>query len=494
MGIKLIYLGRKMKKLILLELIIVFCASILIADEFYIGPGQQYSTFESALYNAQTGDFIIECFTKDIKHFSSGVTWVSFPMLTEQGTYPQINGEIFEQAYYENGDPGLLQLTSLGAPTINGFDIMYGHRSGNDMEIDYYNGDFIDNLFGNMLFRHEGYKIEVIEGATPTALEVDGERLPVNHIISESMAPDEYHWLGYWLFRPQKMIDAFGEYWQYVEKVKSEDWYYNRCSIIRGGDPTIPVTMNGANLILEYGKAYMIWFKDTPPITDFHWTDTSITEEPREKAKPESFIYTEKADYEAIDVLNIPPDVIEIGVFEEDVCVGAVVVEDSCAQILAYSDYANRDPVPFTFEIVTGRGMSTPIKDYQVLDWETGEFEYRSIISGRQEYSVIRFGDEDEPENNTLSTPQLHRNYPNPFNPTTTISFSLPKEEDIELTIYNIKGQKVKTLYSGIAEEGKHTMIWEGKNTNDKSVSSGIYFYKLRTKDKELTKKMLLLK
>jgi flagellar hook assembly protein FlgD len=88
----------------------------------------------------------------------------------------------------------------------------------------------------------------------------------------------------------------------------------------------------------------------------------------------------------------------------------------------------------------------------------------------------------------------LYANYPNPFNPTTTISFSLPAEENIEVAIYNIKGQKVKTLYSGIAEEGKHTVIWNGKDENEKSVSSGIYFYKLKAGKQEMTRKMLLLK
>ena len=86
-------------------------------------------------------------------------------------------------------------------------------------------------------------------------------------------------------------------------------------------------------------------------------------------------------------------------------------------------------------------------------------------------------------------------NHPNPFNPTTTISFSLPKEEEIELSIYNIKGQKVKTLYSGISEEGKHLVIWNGIDSNGKTVSSGIYFYKLNVNGKiEVVKKCLLLK
>ena len=450
----------------------------------------------------------------DTKHFDEGVHWVSFPVLTSYETYvpyppypsiPPINYQLFQQAYYEDGDEGLLQLTYNSPGTIDGFEEILGNRYGTPMSIipvfyDYSGGD---TNFENMLFRHEGYKIKIGSVTDPIPFiignGVGAERLPADHIIAGSMGPGEYHWIGYWLLEPQNMIDAFGfgtenDLWQYVEKVKSEDWYYNKCSIPRGDDPPIKVTKSAKGLTMEYGKTYMVWFKDQS-IENFEWYTSSTVEEPKEKAKPESFTYTEKADYEAIEVFNIPPSVIEIGVFEDEVCIGAVVVEDTCAQILVYSDYANRDPIPFTFEVVTGRGFSTSVKDYQVLDWETGKFESRSIFSGRQEYSIIRFGDDDEPEDNTLSTPQLHGNYPNPFNPTTTIEFSLVQTSQfVTLEIFNIKGQKVKTLYKGIAEEGKHSVTWEGKDTNGKSVSTGIYFYKLKTGKKEISRKMLLLK
>ena len=195
-------------------------------------------------------------------------------------------------------------------------------------------------------------------------------------------------------------------------------------------------------------------------------------------------------------MIYIPENVIEIGVFQDSICVGAVVIEDSCAQILVYSESANRDPLPFNFEVVTGRSSNSPILNYEVLNFNTGKFEKDLLISGCQEYSVVKLGEQGEPEEEipVITKPKLYSNYPNPFNPTTTISFSLPNEEDIELVIFNIKGQKVKTLYSGIVEEGKHTMIWNGKNTNNKLVSSGIYFYKLKTNNKELTRKMLMMK
>lgn len=341
------------------------------------------------------------------------------------------------------------------------------------------------------------YKIEIKPGEE-RILRVDGERLPADFTLEDEDPLEEgaKHWLGFWLPRNQKMIESFGDYWENVAKVYSEDWYYSPSNNQRGGDPTYPCAISAEGLILESGKGYMVLFKDLEgePITDFHWTLSDAAEEPKKKTESESFTYTEKADYEAIDVFNIPPNVTEIGVFEDELCVGAIVVEDTCAQILVYSDNANRDLIPFTFEVVTGRGFSTPVMDYQVLNLQTGEYETKSIFSGRQEYSILRFGDEDEPENNTLSIPQLHGNYPNPFNPTTTISFSLPDEQEIELTIHNIKGQKVKRLINGQLTAGNHTMIWDGKDTNGKSVGTGIYFYKLKTGNDVLTRKMLILK
>jgi len=93
-----------------------------------------------------------------------------------------------------------------------------------------------------------------------------------------------------------------------------------------------------------------------------------------------------------------------------------------------------------------------------------------------------------------LSTFELQQNFPNPFNPTTTINYSILQESKVDLTIYNLKGQKVKQLVSEQLTVGQHSIVWDGKDDNSKSVSSGIYFYKMRTKDFSEMRKMLLLK
>ena len=86
-------------------------------------------------------------------------------------------------------------------------------------------------------------------------------------------------------------------------------------------------------------------------------------------------------------------------------------------------------------------------------------------------------------------------NYPNPFNPETKIALELPEPGQVKLEIYNIKGQKVKTLLDCYMVPGRSETLWNSKDNNGKRVSSGIYFYKLDVNGKtEKTKKMLLLK
>jgi hypothetical protein len=85
-------------------------------------------------------------------------------------------------------------------------------------------------------------------------------------------------------------------------------------------------------------------------------------------------------------------------------------------------------------------------------------------------------------------------NYPNPFNPTTTIKFELAESGKIDLSIYNIKGQKVKTLINTFTKRGQLEINWNGKDNHGKSVASGQYVVKLQHNGKETATKIMLLK
>lgn len=88
----------------------------------------------------------------------------------------------------------------------------------------------------------------------------------------------------------------------------------------------------------------------------------------------------------------------------------------------------------------------------------------------------------------------LQQNYPNPFNPSTTIRYSLGKDAMAKLDVYNLKGQKVISLFSGQQKAGTHSLIWNGRDENGRSVASGIYFSRLSVAGKTYESRMLLLK
>jgi len=88
----------------------------------------------------------------------------------------------------------------------------------------------------------------------------------------------------------------------------------------------------------------------------------------------------------------------------------------------------------------------------------------------------------------------LKSNYPNPFNPSTTISFDIAKEGRVAIDVFNIKGQLVKTLADDVYGAGSHKVIWNGDDASGRTVGSGVYFYRMTTEQSTYTKKMMLMK
>ncbi|MCZ6765846.1 MAG: T9SS type A sorting domain-containing protein [bacterium] len=88
----------------------------------------------------------------------------------------------------------------------------------------------------------------------------------------------------------------------------------------------------------------------------------------------------------------------------------------------------------------------------------------------------------------------LEQNYPNPFNPNTTISYYVPETTKVRLDIYTVSGAHIRTLVSGVASEGSHEHVWDGRDNAGNVVSTGVYLFRLRAGSKVLTRKMLVVK
>jgi hypothetical protein len=93
-----------------------------------------------------------------------------------------------------------------------------------------------------------------------------------------------------------------------------------------------------------------------------------------------------------------------------------------------------------------------------------------------------------------MTAARLAQNEPNPFNPTTTIAFTLPQTQRVSLVIYDASGRAVKTLADGVTTFGTHRLVWDGTDNSGNKVGSGIYFYRLEAGSFIQSKKMVLIK
>ncbi|MCK4578622.1 MAG: Ig-like domain-containing protein, partial [Candidatus Marinimicrobia bacterium] len=88
----------------------------------------------------------------------------------------------------------------------------------------------------------------------------------------------------------------------------------------------------------------------------------------------------------------------------------------------------------------------------------------------------------------------LYANYPNPFNPATTIEFALPQRDQVRITVYDLLGRAVRNLENATLDPGRHSIIWDGRDDHGRQVAAGMYIYRLVTPSASLARKMLLLK
>lgn len=154
-----------------------------------------------------------------------------------------------------------------------------------------------------------------------------------------------------------------------------------------------------------------------------------------------------------------------------------------------------------TFSIIPAYNNSFTT-NYSYLDEEVtpGDVYYYWLQGVSLDLTSEYFGplsvtvEEPEEEVPLIFTTTLRKNFPNPFNPDTTIEYSIREETETVLRIYNLRGQVVKTLFSGIKEAGEYRAIWNGTDSSGREVSSGIYFYRLTTDHYDSINKMLLVK
>lgn len=325
----------------------------------------------------------------------------------------------------------------------------------------------------------DGYKLYTDDEVDiPTS----GITLPENTEIDLNSGEN---WIGYFVKESMTIDEAFADIWDHLEAVYSEDWAWQHGGVIQP-----------ERCALIYGKMYIVY---VDAACSFVYGDGPSVP-PEEREMTDGFTYSETPAYTPINITELDdPTVEEVGVLLDGACIGATKVEDFPLQILAFPPNTSRGSGNLTFAFYYGNRSYEYSEKYFIVDPNTGQTSQSTIELRPYHFNTISFG---KPPKRSQTPKIITSNYPNPFNPSsagrspsTTISYSLPQETDmLTLEIYNIKGQKVKTLLKGEHDAGTYQAIWSGKDDNGTKAAAGIYFYKLSTPEHTLMKKMMLLK
>jgi hypothetical protein len=129
---------------------------------------------------------------------------------------------------------------------------------------------------------------------------------------------------------------------------------------------------------------------------------------------------------------------------------------------------------------------------YAYSTYLTGQYASSRVVV--QSISIDDVTGADAGRPTVPTTFYVRQNSPNPFNASTRIDFDLPAKSQMSITVFNLLGQKVKTVLSGSLESGRHSVYWDGTDHDGTTVASGVYIYQVRTEHDSATRKMILLK
>lgn len=321
-----------------------------------------------------------------------------------------------------------------------------------------------------------------------------GNILPENSSVN--IPANTKTWVGYWLMDRQTLASALGEHLDKVANVYGERWHYQEQSSNTKTDPFVP-NPDPNSLIMEFGKSYIIELKAGESIPAFAWCSGSSNTrsdviEYSNTSEPEYFDYIDQADYETIMIanINVNDQYDEIAVYAGEDCIGATKVTSYPVQILAYTGLHQGQALSFR-AVCQNRKNQEILLNSEVISNQKDNV----LIAGEFAYAGVNL----YPKSQTSSLSHVSQvcnisAYPNPFNPSTSIKFTLIEKQMVSIEIYNIKGQKEKNLINQELNNGTHAVVWDGKNESSQTVSNGVYYFKISTPFETKIDKILLLK
>ncbi len=416
---------------------------------------------------------------------SSLIKWMSFPVL-----YDVQNGHFTNQMVAGTMFSDILFPDILNKIEWNGVYDFYNDIS----KIDFRNGAWQHT--DSLVTSQQGYRLEMsADNAEERTIKVSGflqDKTTPIPIYGPQNGDSVENWVGYFYPATVNVFDALAEiidnlyyiktqYWTLVrEEPFSENHWLGR-ALPGHSQPTL--SPGDMAIVKSFQDVELIW--------------NNAPEEPRyDPPKTEHYAYVEKIDYIPIYVdfkggnVELPK---EIAIYINGVCKGAAVVTDSLAQICAYicDDLPDNPEVEFMlFYDAKNQGV---IPSYKVWNPVTHNFQNsKLIVCEKKDYFKVKIT-KTSVDNTPLPRLSLS-NYPNPFNPETSIKYYVPTDAKIQLCIYNTKGQLVKTLINEKKYAGMQETNWNGTDSQGIACASGVYFCKMLYGSKTISKKLILMK
>lgn len=299
-----------------------------------------------------------------------------------------------------------------------------------------------------------------------------------------TLQKDKWNWLTYPCFNAAYPEDALANVIDNIDYIMAQNWSMK----IENG---VWIKDSFSHRpVIKYGESILIYANED---TDFSWNSPSETPVIEPPLESQHFVFSSKPEYETLIIesanLASSKTIKEFGVFQNQECIGARCAEGFPLHLMVYSDTSSEENYPLEIHALTVDEIEIALKPLEVWDEHN---TYEADILYPQEFGFRHLSLRDGDQIPTVLS--MSQNYPNPFNPSTTINYAVPAAGIVTLEIYNLRGQKVKVLVNEQTLPGMYKAVWDGKDRNNRAVSSGIYFAKLEHKKKTKIQKMVLMK
>ncbi|OQB32185.1 MAG: flagellar basal body rod modification protein [Bacteroidetes bacterium ADurb.Bin174] len=330
-----------------------------------------------------------------------------------------------------------------------------------------------------VLSRTNGYILNIDSTYVNYQYRTFGQRTPYSTALT--LYQNNENWVPYFVQPSHEPAFAFGGNFSHVTAIYAQDWY-----IYKFKGQWYGYIQPGATGTLDYGKMYKVYVDST--ITNFTWSAFGQSQSFAKEAT-EYFEYEEQPEYQAIVIESIPDSPIfdEIGVLKDGLCVGALKFSGYPINLQVYD---NSSPDEFEYVLYS----ASKNNGYQEKKYTSAllDVSCRVVENGKYKFSIVGLDGGQERES-VVSSALSAMIYPNPMRSNTIIEINASAKSVVEISIYNLKGQLVKTISSTEISKGNTSFIWNGKTDDGRQVAQGLYFCRIKSPNNLLTKKLIVL-